>query len=354
MRILTLYVVESKMSETKTLDFDKVLNHIGPLGRWQWFQSFCMLLVGACSGIGAVTFAFTAYEPNYRCIMPECGENSSTVSYNTTQSMEALTLLFPQKSIEDAGKQCYRFKSVSCGNYSSGQPREKCPKSELLFDTSVVSSSIVQDLDMLCDQAYQKSIFSSLYTLGMLLGSFILGFASDTLGRKPAMILSISCISICGVLKVFTTNKIIFAFLRIMHGIGGKGCALIAYVTSAESSLSQYKVLLMFIAGIGFQIGEFLYAVEAYFVRDWITLQLVIHVPMLFLILLYFVVPESCRWLISQGRTEEARHILNKRAKINQFDGPIPDHIFDSDEEHKSNESKRLTFTQSLMAICKY
>ena len=342
------------MSETKTFDFDKVLNHIGPLGRWQWFQSFCMLLVGACSGIGAVTFAFTAYEPNYRCIMPECNENISTVSYNTTKSMEALTLMFPQKSIEDAGKQCYRFQSASCGNYSSTLPKEKCLNSELVFDTNVVSSSIVQDLNMLCDQAYQKSIFSSLYTLGMLLGSFILGFTSDTLGRKPTMILSIACISICGVLKVFTTNKIIFAFLRIMHGIGGKGCALIAYVTSAESSLSQHKVLLMFIAGIGFQIGEFLYAIEAYFMRDLITLQLAIHIPMLFLILLYFVVPESCRWLIFQGRTEEARKILNKRAKINKFDGPIPHHIFDNDEESKTNGSNRLTFAQSLLAICKY
>ena len=48
------------------IDFDKVLDHIGPLGKWQWFQSFCMFWVGTCAGIGAVTFAFTAYEQNYR------------------------------------------------------------------------------------------------------------------------------------------------------------------------------------------------------------------------------------------------------------------------------------------------
>ena len=338
----------------KALDFDKVLEHIGPLGKWQWVQSLCMLMVGACAGIGAVTFAFTAYEPNYRCVMPECNESISNGSYHTLESVAALSVMFPTKSIEEAGRQCYRFSGANqCGNYSRLQPKERCSNSELIFDTRVVSSSIVQDLNMLCDQAYQKSIFSSLYTVGVLLGSFVIGVTSDTFGRKPAMMLSIACIGFSGVIKVFTTNKIVFAILRVFHGIGGKGCALVAYVASAECSLPRYKVLLMFIAGMGFQLGEFLYAVEAYFLRDWITLQLAVHIPILFLIFLYFVVPESGRWLISQGKSEEAKKILIRRAKINNF-GPIPDHIFESDDESKTVANKnRLTFWQTLLAISK-
>ena len=340
------------MSESKSLDFDKVIQHIGPLGKWQWIQSFFMLLVGTCVGIGGVTFAFTAYEPNYRCIMPECGENSSTVSYNTTQSMEALTLLFPKKSTEEAGKQCYRFKSASCGNYSSDQPREKCPTSELVFDTSVVSSSIVQDLDMLCDKAYQRPIFSSLYSIGMLTGAFVIGFASDTLGRRKSLVLAISCLGVSGVLIAFTTNKIIFVLLRILHGMGGNGSALVAFVLAAENGLPQHKVFLMFVPGMGFQVGEFTYAIAAYFIRDWIPLQLATCIPILAMVLLYFVVPESCRWLISQGRTEEAKKILKKRAKVNNFAEPIPDHVFQSDDDEKlATSNNRLTFGQSLIAI---
>ena len=340
------------MSETKSLDFDKVLQHIGPLGKWQWIQSFLMLLVGISAGVGAVTFAFTAYEPNYRCIMPECNEHVSNASYDSTASIDALTLLFPQKSIEDAGKQCYRFQSDSCGNYSSNLPKEKCPTSELVFDTSVVSSSIVQDFDLVCDQAYQRPILKSFYTLGMLIGSFIIGFASDTLGRRKALVLAIFCLGISGVLKTIATNQIFFAFLRILHGMGGHGCMMVAFVTSAERSLPQYKVLLMFIPGIAFQIGEFIYAIVAYFIRDWIPLQLATCVPILFLVLLYFVVPESCRWLISQGRTEEAKKILNKRAKVNNFAGPIPDNVFKSDDVQMPIATSKLTFGQSLVAIC--
>ena len=339
------------MSETKSLDFDKVLQNIGPLGKWQWIQSFWMLLVGICVGIGGVTFAFTAYEPNYRCIMPECNENISNTVYNTSESIKALTLLYPKVSIEEAGKQCYRFKSASCGNYSNNLPRERCPNSELVFDASVVSSSIVKDLDMVCDKAYQRPIFSSLYSVGMLIGAFVIGFASDTLGRRKALVLAISCLGISGVLIAFNTNKIIFVFLRILIGMGGNGSALVAFVSSAESGLPQHKVFLMFVPGMGFQVGEFIYAIAAYFIRDWIPLQLATCIPIVVMVLLYFVVPESCRWLISQGRTEEAKKILNNRAKINNFAGPIPDHIFQSDDEQSTKTNDRLTFGQSLGAI---
>merc|ERR1711860_3248 len=99
--------------------------------------------------------------------------------------------------------------------------------------------------------------------------------------------------------------------------MGGHGCAMVSYVASVENSLPQYKVLLMFIPGMGFQVGEFIYAIAAYFIRDWIPLQLATCIPIVVMVLLYFVVPESCRWLISEGRIEEAKKILNKRAKIN-------------------------------------
>ena len=165
------------------------------------------------------------------------------------------------------------------------------------------------------------------------------------------MLLSVSCIGISGVLKAFVTNKIIFGFLRILHGIGGQGCALVSYVISAESSLPKYKVSLMFIPGIGFQIGELMYAIEAYFLRDWVPLQLASHIPILFMILFYFVVPESCRWLISQGRISEVKQILMKRAQVNHSE-EIPEHIFERNEAN-SVIGSRLSFGQSFLAISK-
>ena len=62
-----------------------------------------------------------------------------------------------------------------------------------------------------------------------------------------------------------------------------------------------YSKVFLLIVGIGFIVGELVLALEAYLIRDWITLQLVAYLPMLILMGLYFILPESTRWLIAKG-----------------------------------------------------
>ena len=63
----------------------------------------------------------------------------------------------------------------------------------------------------------------------------------------------------------------------------------------------HYSKFFLLIVGIGFIVGELVLALEAYLIRDWITLQLVAYLPMLILMGLYFILPESTRWLIAKG-----------------------------------------------------
>ena len=68
-----------------------------------------------------------------------------------------------------------------------------------------------------------------------------------------------------------------------------------------------------------FAIGECLVCLIAYLVRDWRVFTLVSSLPcLLSVILLYFVLPESPRWLISKGRYKEAKKIMLHAAKMNK------------------------------------
>ena len=90
-----------------------------------------------------------------------------------------------------------------------------------------------------------------------------------------------------------------------------------SFVISSETAPPSHKMIFMFIPGVAFHVGELINATESYFFRDWKILQLVVYVPILALVLLYFLLPEPARWLMSKGHVSEARHNLEKQAKLN-------------------------------------
>ena len=72
------------------------------------------------------------------------------------------------------------------------------------------------------------------------------------------------------------------------------------------------------IVSTGWPIGELILALEAYLLRDHVTLQLVSHAPMFLVIAVIFIgIPESTRWLISKKMYDQASKQVFKIAKIN-------------------------------------
>ena len=76
-----------------------------------------------------------------------------------------------------------------------------------------------------------------------------------------------------------------------------------------------------------FAIGEVLVSFIAWTIRDWKTFQIVVSAPLFVLLLLYFIIPESPRWLIATGRFTEAKEILEKASRKNKVCTNICLHI---------------------------
>uniref|UniRef100_A0A1B0CZU9 Major facilitator superfamily (MFS) profile domain-containing protein n=1 Tax=Phlebotomus papatasi TaxID=29031 RepID=A0A1B0CZU9_PHLPP len=60
----------------------------------------------------------------------------------------------------------------------------------------------------------------------------------------------------------------------------------------------------------------------AYVARDWRTIQLIGSIPCFLLLVLWLNVPESPRWLLARGRTEELKEIINRIAARNKITLP--------------------------------
>ena len=126
-----------------------------------------------------------------------------------------------------------------------------------------------------------------------------------------------------------------YGFFRFLTGIGGMSCFMVAFVICVEYVGAKYTMFTGIIIEVPFALGEMLLALEAYCIRDWYTLQLVAHCPLIILLGLYFVVPESPRWLLATGRFEEAKKVITKGAKANKK--VLPEGIFDMNVSMKLN-----------------
>nr|XP_053631352.1 organic cation transporter protein-like [Cherax quadricarinatus] len=77
------------------------------------------------------------------------------------------------------------------------------------------------------------------------------------------------------------------------------------------------RVLVGVLAQAFYTLGYFSAALLAWSIHSWRWLQVAMTLPALFFIPYYWLIPESSRWLISQGRTAEARLILQHAANLN-------------------------------------
>ena len=60
----------------------------------------------------------------------------------------------------------------------------------------------------------------------------------------------------------------------------------------------------------------------AYAIPTWWRLQLVISAPLPIFFIAYYFIPECPRWLLTKGKTEEAKKVLEKAVKINGKNWP--------------------------------
>ena len=169
---------ETKSDEDKDFPFEiePVLNYIGPKSRWQYFQSFCLFLFGASAGMSVVSFAFPGYIPNYRCVIPIC-ENINSSYYSNLSSIinEITTDKSCQKIIPKENFQsCEQYLELFKNKNMSEMTEETCRKDELIFDHSVVTSSLVEDFGMICSDVYQRDILTGIAKISFWMGLFYL------------------------------------------------------------------------------------------------------------------------------------------------------------------------------------
>uniref|UniRef100_A0A8C2ZUR3 Major facilitator superfamily (MFS) profile domain-containing protein n=1 Tax=Cyclopterus lumpus TaxID=8103 RepID=A0A8C2ZUR3_CYCLU len=293
------------------------------LGQWGRFQQVVFFLLCASivpNGFGAFNLVFLTDAPGHRCSVPDVG---------LTEDWRAAIIPVQQLS------RCSRFRLDVVRNLSAQGlvPGRDVNLTDLeqegcvdgwSYSRDVYQSTIVSEFDLVCSEQWKLTFISTVFFVGVLLGSFFSGQLSDRFGRKPVLFLTMGVQMVFTFIQVFSTSWIMFTVLLFINGLGQISNFVAALVLGTEILTGHVRVLYSSMgACLSFTLGYMMLPGCAYLLRDWTSLLLALSLPCLAYLPLWWFIPESPRWLLSQGRVEEAESIVRKAAKWNKVQAPL-------------------------------
>lgn len=183
------------------------------------------------------------------------------------------------------------------------------------MDTGIIAfilTILVKDWQL---TATQSGFIVSISFVGMALGAIASGALADRFGRKALFMLTLAIYSLATAACAFAPNLTWLLVCRFVVGIGLGGQLPVAVTLVSEYIPAQVRgrfiVLLESFWGLGWLVA----ALVSYFIIpkfSWHVAFLIGGLPIFYLVVIWFKVPESIPYLIQQGKTEAAHRILQK------------------------------------------
>ena len=191
------------------------------------------------------------------------------------------------------------------------------------YDTAVISGAIGFLRIHFQLSAAEMGWAASSALVGCIVGAGIAGVISDSAGRRRAMLLAAVLFAASAVWSALAPDVSQFAAARILGGVGVGMASMLSPLYIAEISPAAIRGRLVSYNQLAIVGGILVVYFVNYFIEGLGTEQWNVELgwrwmvgsetlPALVFLLLLLTVPESPRWLLKQGRAEEARAILRR------------------------------------------
>lgn len=264
----------------KNITGDQICDNIGTIGRWQiekMLLCFCLALPGL---MHIFVSAFVAPKTDFWCM--NNGTNISDVNVCVDGCLE------------------YKHDITSNGG-------------------EFWESTIVTDFDLVCSSIDIPVMFKMLFFSGFAAGTILAGILSDMWGRKRSIFIFSMVLLVSGLVTSFTPNMYAFIVCWWVVGVAAISSFTVAFVWLAELSSGKWKVILSMFAQFGWPISRWIMVLIAWYLPNWRRMLQVTSAPCILAPFLLYFLPESPRWLLAQGRLDEAKAVLVSAAKRNNI-----------------------------------
>ncbi|KAM7010068.1 solute carrier family 22 member 7-like isoform 1-T1 [Tautogolabrus adspersus] len=186
-----------------------------------------------------------------------------------------------------------------------------------VYDNSTFKSTLATDWDLVCDSRRANRATATIFFMGVMLGAAVFGYLSDRFGRKIMLLMSYITTTFFGFASAFSHNFAMYAVMRFCTGVGLSGISIITIVLCVEWVDINHRTAVGILISLDWSFGTVMLPVLAYFVKDWRYLTVTVTSPLFLAIVTWWWLPESARWLISNGKVQRAHFYLNKCAQMN-------------------------------------
>lgn len=144
------------------------------------------------------------------------------------------------------------------------------------------------------------------------------GTISDKFGRRVSFLVCLALEQVAGLVTAFAPDYWSWVTCRFLVGLTVPAIYQIPFIISLELVGPSYRSFVTVMTCLFYVGGMLLLAGVAYLIRNWVYLCLVTSLPFFTYVVYWWYLPESPRWLLSQGRLHAARTILVKMAEVNK------------------------------------
>ncbi|XP_068177852.1 solute carrier family 22 member 7-like [Antennarius striatus] len=237
-----------------------------------------------------------------------------------------------------------------------------------VYDNTTLRSTVTSQWDLVCERRGKNKATATIFFIGAMFGAITFGSLSDRFGRRRMILLCYVSTILVGFASAFSTSYVMFVVLRFFTGFYSTGIFIIAAVLSVEWVDIEHRKLVGVIHSLSWSVGSTVFAGIAYLVTDWRWLTISVTSLLILVFVMWRWLPESARWLIVNGKHEQAHMYLKRCAKMNQAEDFFDtiktetlsaivvtekrDRIYSLFDLIRTPKMRRLAFGSGLMWFC--
>ncbi len=171
----------------------------------------------------------------------------------------------------------------------------------------------------LAQQPLVSGLLLSAGYLGMFVGALSCGALADRIGRKNTLLFTLTMLTIFTALNAFAPDPLTMGILRFLAGIGLGGSLPQPGVYVSEYVPAKYRGRFLGLVEASWVYGALLSLIFPFIlfpVIGWRLTFLVSLLPLVLIPVVYFLAPESLRYLQVKGREQEAIELLKKHKLV--------------------------------------